>query len=184
MKTYNTIYKKLVSDENDFLGMVAYGVYKKSKIAYIEDLGKGKKKVPEDIDLKEFYRNSQSAPQVEMYKVMAEQIIQKFVVQMAQDEVNEIEKEMTQMKAQMEEMKKEHENRLADEKEAFIKRIEKIKPPKWYVGILQSVLAAFIVLLLYIVAVVHFNLFGLNDSIEKRIVDQNIQKIEEQHPSK
>ena len=34
-KNRNFAYYKLVQDENDYVGMVAYTFYKKSKIAYI-----------------------------------------------------------------------------------------------------------------------------------------------------
>ncbi|MCU0285385.1 MAG: hypothetical protein MUF15_03195 [Acidobacteria bacterium] len=161
MKSYNTIYEKLVSNEYDFVGMVAYAIYKKSKLAYIEDHSKKYGNAPQDSDLKAFHLNSLSNPQLRMYQINAEKIIEGFVVQMAQDKVEEIEKKMIQMEKQMK-----------DEKNHFIERINELKPSKWYIGVLQSILAAFIVLFFYVVAVVHFNVFGLRDGIEKRIIDK------------
>lgn len=173
MKSYNTIYEKLVSNEFDFVGMVAYAIYKKSKIAYIQAHSEKHGELPQDSDLEAFHLNSLSDPQLRMYKITAEDIIKGFVVQIAQDEVKEIEEKMLQIEKQRD-----------DEKNHFIKRINDLKPPKWYSGVIQSILAAFIVLLLYIIAVVHFNLFGLNDGVEKRLLDKTTQEIQTQHPLK
>jgi hypothetical protein len=164
--------------------MVAYSIYKNCKIAYIDDYSKKHGKPPQDSDLDAFHLNSLSEPQIELYKGRAEKIIHDFVVKMAQDEVNQIAQQMHQLERQMEEEKRGFEQKLNHEKSYFIKRIDDLKPPKWYIGVLQSIVAAFIVLLCYIVIVVHFNLFGLNDGVEKRVVDKTTQEIQKQPPPK
>ena len=35
-RKYNYIFKKLVDDETDLIGLVAYGLYKNNKIEYLE----------------------------------------------------------------------------------------------------------------------------------------------------
>ncbi len=37
-RQYNYIYKKLVNSEDDLIGLIAYGIYKKHKIEFIEQI--------------------------------------------------------------------------------------------------------------------------------------------------
>jgi len=47
----NLIYRSLVKDEKDVLGLVAYGLYKKNKVSHIDDYIKKHRRPPTDKDL-------------------------------------------------------------------------------------------------------------------------------------
>lgn len=175
---FNSIYKKLVSSEEDFIGMVAYSIYKNSKIAYIENYFSEHNTKPDKELLKEFYRNSQCEPSLELYTSKAEKIIGAFTTEIAQHEIDGMAHEMRQMKQKMDELERNHKNRLEEEKDTFIKKLDELKPPQWYTGIIQSFIATFLALLFYVIVVVHFNVFGLNDGIEKRITDRVMQQMQ------
>ena len=56
-KQYNYIYSKLVSDETDILGHIAYSLYKAEKVEYLEKLA-GKKDVDTQKALDHFHQIS------------------------------------------------------------------------------------------------------------------------------
>ena len=79
-KTFNCIYEKLVRDENDILGHIAYSVYKSQKLARIAEMKKGR---PEgdvtDDDLAPFLEMSQSKDQMSFYLDRATALAQRFL---------------------------------------------------------------------------------------------------------
>lgn len=80
MRKFNYIYSKLIKDENDFKGIVAYSIYKKEKIEYIDDFRKRKKKEPSEQELDEFHNISSSDESTKGYFSLAEKIIKNFEV--------------------------------------------------------------------------------------------------------
>ena len=73
-KEFNYIYKKLVSDQNDIIGHIAYSIYKEDKVDHI------KKKKGEGIEvtdevLKPFHEFSSSDSSIESYKMKAELVM-------------------------------------------------------------------------------------------------------------
>lgn len=85
----NFIYDKLVRDENDFSGLVAYGLYKRHKIEFIKQL-KAEKQVEEvtDKDLEMFHLSSNSSSQLQSYKLQAENLLQKTFMATMENELN------------------------------------------------------------------------------------------------
>lgn len=84
----NFIYDKLVRDENDFHGLVAYGLYKRHKIDFIKKIKDetGKDYVPEE-DLKSFHLSSNTPSQLEAYMLQAERLLSDTFISMMQDQV-------------------------------------------------------------------------------------------------
>lgn len=84
----NFIYDKLVRDENDFHGLVAYGLYKRHKIDYIKKIKDetGKDYVPEE-DLKSFHLASNTPSQLDAYMLQAERLLSDTFIAMMQDQV-------------------------------------------------------------------------------------------------
>lgn len=79
-KSFNYIYEKLVKDENDILGHIAYSVYKNQKLATIA--GKKKENGGSDVtdeDLAPFLELSQSESQMSFYKDRATALAQQFL---------------------------------------------------------------------------------------------------------
>lgn len=92
-KKYNFIYKKLVDDDNDIIGHIAYSIYKKDKIDYVQS----KKKSNEDIknkDLISFHEFSSSSSSLEAYKMKAEIVMQSFIENTIGEITDEIQEEL------------------------------------------------------------------------------------------
>ena len=50
-RKYNYIFSKLVDDETDLIGLVAYGIYKNNKIGYIEKFKEKQGREPSEDEL-------------------------------------------------------------------------------------------------------------------------------------
>lgn len=53
---YNYIFNQLVKDENDFVGYVAYTLYKQNKVAHITKVKEDKGSAPTDEELREWQK--------------------------------------------------------------------------------------------------------------------------------
>jgi hypothetical protein len=85
-RKYNFIYSKLVEKETDLIGHIAYSLYKKSKVDFIE------KKKSEgvsltDEDLIPFNEFSSSEGSIESYRIKAELIMQSFLENVLEEEL-------------------------------------------------------------------------------------------------
>lgn len=82
-KPINYIYNKLVENENDILGHIAYSVYKRQKIEEINNLRQKNKssesEYVSDEDIAPFIKLSQSETQISFYKSKAEELANKFL---------------------------------------------------------------------------------------------------------
>jgi len=85
-RNYNHIFAKIVDDDYDLVGHIAYSLYKKSKIEYIENQHKGGK-ILTDMDLIPFNDVSSSASSIDNYRSKAEQIFRDFIDTVLGDEL-------------------------------------------------------------------------------------------------
>ncbi|OFX56669.1 MAG: hypothetical protein A2046_08055 [Bacteroidetes bacterium GWA2_30_7] len=74
---YNQVYEKLVHDDKDFVGMLAYSIYKKQKQEFIlkyrsEHMGNR----PDTNELKRFHELASASTQLLMYRNQATELIQ------------------------------------------------------------------------------------------------------------
>ena len=85
---YNFIYDRLVRDENDLHGLIAYGIYKRHKKSFIEQF-KDEKHVSEvsNEDLKTFHVASNVPSQISAYYLQAQKLMADTVGQVMQDEI-------------------------------------------------------------------------------------------------
>ena len=132
MRQYNRIYNEILKDENDFVGMVAYAIYKKHKISYIENFkSKNGGQSPSEDDLGNFHDSSCLNESINGYSNLAEKKIADFMADLYGHEVEEI---------------KEDYNRKLDQiKQDFTNTIEEIrelKSPGFLKGVWQSTLGA------------------------------------------
>ncbi len=88
---YNVIYNKLVKSEDDLVGLIAYGIYKKHKIEVINRLKAEKGREPNDEECGVFISTSNTDSQLELYKNQAEAILSETVGNIAGEQINEIE---------------------------------------------------------------------------------------------
>lgn len=90
MRKYNFIYEKLVKDENDLVGLIAYSLYKRKKIAYIKSFKeKDKNYEMSEEELNSFHNASQL--HTSDYKYQANTLIQDFTNHLLETETQEIE---------------------------------------------------------------------------------------------
>ncbi|MBV8252675.1 MAG: hypothetical protein JO154_08710 [Chitinophaga sp.] len=77
-RNYNPIYAKIVEDDNDVVGHIAYSLYKRSKIEYIENQHQSGRTLT-DADLIPFNDVSSSSRSIDHYKTKGEQVFRNFI---------------------------------------------------------------------------------------------------------
>lgn len=85
-RNYNYIYSRLVEKDSDLIGHIAYSLYKRSKIEYIEKQ-KEQGKFPTDTDLIPFNEFSSSRSAIESYRMKAELVVQGFIQNVLDEEL-------------------------------------------------------------------------------------------------
>ena len=84
---YNWVYRQLVQGPDDVRGALAYVLYKKEKIAYIEQFAVEEKRQPSDDDMKEFHRMTQLPDRLALYRDQADTLLEEFLNEMLADRV-------------------------------------------------------------------------------------------------
>lgn len=75
MADYNEVYDKLVESDVDFVGLIAYGLYKRGKRKHIIDFIEKKNKRPTNKDIDAYV--NMALGQLDIYKAQAEQVFSK-----------------------------------------------------------------------------------------------------------
>jgi Fe2+ transport system protein B len=88
---YNFIYAKLVEDENDILGIIAYSMYKRQKIEYIQTIDKKYGREPTNEEFQSFYAISNSDSQLENYQSQAIALANQFLEEALAEKAQELE---------------------------------------------------------------------------------------------
>lgn len=76
---YNWIYKELVDDPDDAVGAIAYVLYKRDKIAFIEATISTHRRVPTPDELKVFHTQTCEPAQIKAYRAQAQQLAEVFL---------------------------------------------------------------------------------------------------------
>jgi hypothetical protein len=121
---YNFIYSKLVEEEDDILGIIAYAFYKRQKISYIKSIqGKhGREPTQQEFEIFQEISNSQ----LTQYRAQAIELSESFLEQALSEKARELE-EFYDNKTQRE--------------------IRDFRPSYW-VGVSQSIIAGILFVLL------------------------------------
>jgi uncharacterized protein YwqG len=93
-RKYNFIYKKLVESEDDLVGLVAYGIYKQHKIAFINDFKENYKREPSASEIEIFFLTSTTSDQLKKYKDKAESLVSEIVSNTILEEIQSFENDM------------------------------------------------------------------------------------------
>lgn len=162
-RNYNHIYKKLVEDEGDVFGHIAYSIYKSSKIEYIEKFKEEHGAEPTDADLDHFHDISCTDACIDLYQMKAEAIVSEFMEEVLAN------------------FKKDMEEDYAHKQDLHLKNIiEPLKPRKgrqFWLSFIASVIGAFVfALVVAFVDIIKSNNGGddsvrLSDSI-KQIIEE------------
>lgn len=87
---YNFIYTKLVDNENDVIGVVAYSVYKRQKIEYIEAIRCKHQRRPDERELAAFHDLSNSATQLDSYRQQSVALVREFLASAFLEEAEQL----------------------------------------------------------------------------------------------
>lgn len=93
-RKYNFIYEKLVISDDDLVGLVAYGIYKKHKIEFISKIKADEHREPTEDECRSFFAASTTDSQLSKYRSEAESILSETVARIAKDEIDNFEKDM------------------------------------------------------------------------------------------
>lgn len=85
-RNYNYIYSKLVENDSDLIGHMAYSLYKQSKIEYIEKKMTDGKPLSDE-ELIPFNDFSSSDSSIQSYRIKAELIVQAFIENVLAEEL-------------------------------------------------------------------------------------------------
>lgn len=93
-RKYNFIYEQLVISDDDLVGLVAYGIYKKHKIEFISKIKAEEHRDPTEDECRSFFAASTTESQLTKYRSEAESILSETVARIAKDEIDNFEKDM------------------------------------------------------------------------------------------
>ena len=91
---YNFIYKKLVTADDDLVGLIAYGIYKKHKIEYITRIKDTEGREPTDEECQAWCVASNTDSQLGNYRRQAEMMLSEMVGNITENELKDYEKQM------------------------------------------------------------------------------------------
>lgn len=94
MSKYNFIYEKLVVSEEDLVGLIAYGIYKRHKIEYITRIKEEQKREPTDEEFNAFFIASTTSSQLEKYRSQAENMLLEMAGNITDNELRQYESDM------------------------------------------------------------------------------------------
>lgn len=131
-RQYNPIYSKIVDDDTDVIGHIAYALYKEQKINFIEK----KKDGNPDLHLTEedwlhFNEVTCTDENIQRYRLQATEILQNFVDDALRETIKQIESDTKKNQADI----------LAE-------IVEPLKPKSWWNGVWQSVVGAAIFMII------------------------------------
>ena len=126
---YSDIYSRLVKDDNDVAGQMAYSVYKRTKAEFIakKQAELGTMTIPEDM-FEEFYA-TQTDYVLDTYRSRAKLMMREFLDASYGDDIS----------AEKQRLEKEY-------SEKYHKLADAVKPSFWY-GVIQGVTASFLFIL-------------------------------------
>jgi len=90
-RKYNSIFGKLVEEPNDFIGLLAYGIYKREKIAFIDRFCKTNGRGPNDDELQNFH--DQTLSRIDQYRRIAEVDLSEFQTELIAEQAKELSEE-------------------------------------------------------------------------------------------
>ena len=150
------VFHQLVQKEGDYVGMIAYVLYKKNKIDYIIDFkNKNNNANPTGDDLQRFQQNHCVDGQLKLYRESAQNITTEFFSLLIDRENNKLEKRTKEVqKLENELLEKEKKIKLREKSLNLREKHCMIRPKNTFLnGVMQSLLATFIFLIISILII-------------------------------
>lgn len=130
-RQYNSIFSKIVIDETDIIGHIAYSLYKRHKVAYIEKFKSENGCEPTEEQLKPFHVSTCMDDNIERFRKQASDILLRFCNDSLSYASSQIE----------DECRNNHKEMLRDV-------VSELKPKSFLYGVCQSIVGAFVFMLL------------------------------------
>lgn len=157
---YNFIFNQIVENDDDFVGSMAYVLYKRNKIEFIEQYKSthgGKE--PELVELREWQKSECVKSKLDNYKKLAQQKTAEFVNSLQSDKEKQLNKLRSDLTSKERSIKERE--RLANEKDKDIKKRNQychVKPKgQYWIGVSQSLVASFIFIVICLVVIVYLS---------------------------
>jgi uncharacterized membrane protein len=129
-RKYSLLYKKIVKDERDVIGHIAYALYKAAKIKHIEKYkSEHDGEDPSEDYLEHFHNISCLEEEVERYKLQATAILQDFLTNTVTEILEDTEQDLVDAHLDM-------------VKDALADTEKELKPKSFMYGVWQSVVGA------------------------------------------
>lgn len=96
---YNWIYERLVQDENDLVGAIAYVLYKQQKIEFIEGIERASSTDPSAEQWAEFHRLTCLESSILNYQKRAEDLVNQFLRNMLSGHIEQLDAQAAQQMA-------------------------------------------------------------------------------------
>lgn len=140
-------YYQIIQKEGDYIGRIAYTLYKKNKIDFIVNFkNKNNGEKPSDAQLEEWQENECLPNKIESYKKEAERITNDFVNILRKNKETYLDKRKRDLDQREEDIKDKTKN--LNRRENNIKQREKFcqvnKKGAFGIGLLQNIIASFI----------------------------------------
>lgn len=130
-RKYSYIFSRLVENDSDIVGHIAYALYKSDKVNYIESFKETHKTDPSEEDLDAFHAVSSQMESIRKYRFVASHILKEFLNDTLEESFENIEQDCNKRHAEI-------------LKEVIAPILPKKKSTAFWHGVLQSVAGAFI----------------------------------------
>lgn len=100
-RKYSYIYSELVKDPSDVIGLLAYALYKQSKINTIEDFNKTNSRNPSESELQSITAALRNEAQIDLYKSQAQAMFVEISQKIIDDELPKVEQKCTDRHMEM-----------------------------------------------------------------------------------
>lgn len=152
MKNYNFIYSELVQDQYDFIGKIAYSIYKEDKINYINSFKEKNNREPNSEDLGQFIMISSQPNNIDRYRLEAENLLQMFLEHTLSEAIEE------------------NTEKVKDNYALIVRNeVEKLKPAGFWLGIWQNIVSSIVItaFLALLLLIINFTMDGFWETIGK-----------------
>lgn len=187
--SYNDIYTKLVEETDDekIIGIIAYAIYKQSKIEWIKKFIKENGKKPTEEDFNNFYKIISTDTNLNGFKTQAYDFLNEYLEVMQEEIEKEVQQKIQQIYDTFEEKIHDIEKKYQKKFEKRLKQELDPSTKKAYLhSIIQNIIASFLTIAL--IGFFYFVIFtskninppaDVMNKVDKSINKNDITKIEE-----
>ncbi len=143
--SHNFFFSQIVENNDDFIGIIAYTMYKKNKIEYIEQFKKENSRIPTDKELLKWQGEECTKSKKEDYRTLAEYKVKNFINELHGNKDKELKKEAKKNDERKKELDRMERNIKNRDKYCNMKPYSKIC--QFFLGVSQS----FVATLIYVV---------------------------------